>query len=310
MSPPNSAPVRSLHASPGSSGGVGVIAALLLTTFFWGSSFAVVKVALLQLQPLAIASLRFGIAAAVFAVLLAARRGRYPKVPPRDFAIFFGLSLFGVTTYFWVQYTALTLTTAMNASLIIATSPLVVLLLSARKEPLGLRRFLGAGLCYGGVLLVVLSGARGQALSPHLLRGNLLMLFNACCWALFTLMGRRTLQRYPAFLVTAWLCIFGGLGLLPLGLSAGLWEALPRLTWQTSLAMLYLAVPCTVLAYLLWYHALERVPASRVAPFQYLQPLYTALLGALLLGEVPGWKALLGGCLIITGLLAAHPPRR
>lgn len=288
-----------------------VIAALLVTTFFWGSSFAVAKYALRQLEPLALASLRFLVAGALYAGVLLLNRRRFPRVARGDWKYLAGLSLLGVTTYFWVQYTAVSLTTATNASLLIATAPLAVALLSAflQRSPLGLNKWLGILISYSGVLLLVSAGSLSHLWQAGSLQGNLLMLFNACCWALFTVLGRKITQRYPPFLVTAWIGILGGIGLFPLGISRGLLEALPTLSLQTWLAVIYLAIPCTLIGYGGWYYALSKIDASRTAPFQYLQPLYTACIAAVLLGELPTWHALCGGSLIIAGLFWSNYAR-
>ena len=68
------------------------------------------------------------------------------------------------------------------------------------------------------------------------------------------------------------------------------------------MAILFLAGPCTIIGYGGWYLALSRVEASRIAPYQYLQPFYAVVTAAILLGEMPGWPVALGGALILAGL--------
>jgi drug/metabolite transporter (DMT)-like permease len=287
----------------------GALVAVLVATLLWGGSFPVSKYALQQLSPLALASLRFTLAAVLYTGVLMVGRRRYPTIAIRDWPMLVGLSLLGVTLHFWIQYTAVALTTATHAALLIATAPIWVIILARlwTSESLGRLRWLGTAVSYAGVALIVLgSGATAGVATPvGQLRGDVLMVFDAGVWALFTVLGRTITRRYPPFLVTAWVGIIGCIGLLPLGIGSGLIEALPDLDMGTWLAVLFLAGPCTLLGYGGWYYALSRVDASRIAPFQYLQPLYAAVIAAFLLGEVPGWNAAAGGVLIIGGLRLA-----
>lgn len=281
-----------------------VIAVLLLTTFFWGSSFAVAKYAMAELTPLALAAVRFVIGGLMYAVLLGFLPAEQCHISKQDWLRLVFLALLGVTTYFWVQYTGVSLTTATNASLIIATSPLFVAVLSTviNREELSIRAGVGIVIAYSGVILVISRGSLDSFWQPQYMLGNLLMVLNACCWALFTVLGRRITAKYPPFTITAYISIIGAIGLIPLGLSEGLLHQLKVLSLPGWLAVVYLATFCTVVGYGGWYFALSRIEASHAAVFQYLQPLYTMLLSVWLLGESVTWHVLLGAILIITGL--------
>lgn len=285
----------------------GLVIVLLVTTFFWGSSFAAAKYALTELAPLSLAALRFIISALLYGGVFLAVPSLRVKIARGDRWKLIGLSMLGVTLHFWVQYTGVAMTTATNASLIIATSPLSVAILSALffGERLTPPKALGIAISYTGVILVVTQGSLSALWDTRYLLGNLIMIFNSFCWALFTVLGGRMAGKYPPFAVSAWIGIIGAIGLLPLGISAGLLQQLPQVTWSGWLAVLFLATFCTVIGYGGWYYALARLDASRTAVFQYLQPLYTMILASFLLGEVITWHIILGGALIIAGLVIA-----
>ena len=285
----------------------GLVIILLVTTLFWGSSFAAAKYALAELAPLSLASLRFAISAVLYALVFLVLPKTRAKIARKDWPGLIGLAFLGVTLHFWVQYTAVAMTTATNASLIIATSPLAVAVIASLlyKERLTRNKALGIIISYAGVILVVTKGSLGSLWAPGYLLGNGIMVFNACCWALFTVLGGRMASKYPPFAIAAWIGIIGAIGLLPLGLQAGVLTQLPKVTWDGWVAVLFLATFCTVIGYAGWYYALARLDASRTAVFQYLQPLYTMILASFLLGEVITWHIILGGALIIAGLLTA-----
>ncbi len=290
----------------------GLVIILLVTTFFWGSSFAAAKYALAELAPLSLAALRFGISALLYLAVFLFLPSTRAKIERGDWWKLTGLAMLGVTLHFWVQYTAVAMTTATNASLIIATSPLSVAIIAAVcfRERLTPMKALGIAVSYAGVILVVTQGSLSALWDTRYLTGNLIMIFNAFCWAMFTVLGGRMAGKYPPFAVAAWIGIIGAIGLFPLGVQAGLLQQLPGLSLSGWLAVLFLATFCTVIGYAGWYYALARLDASRTAVFQYLQPLYTMVLASFLLGEVITWHIIIGGVLIISGLVMASRKRK
>jgi drug/metabolite transporter (DMT)-like permease len=72
------------------------------------------------------------------------------------------------------------------------------------------------------------------------------------------------------------------------------------------IAIVFLGVGCSGLGYLLWYAALERIEASQVAAFLYLEPLVTLMAAVTLLGESAAVSTVLGGVLVLLGVLTVQ----
>jgi drug/metabolite transporter (DMT)-like permease len=68
-------------------------------------------------------------------------------------------------------------------------------------------------------------------------------------------------------------------------------------------AILFLGVGCSALGYLFWYAALERIDASQVAAFLYIEPLITVVAAVALLGESVALSTLIGGFMVLAGVL-------
>ena len=133
-----------------------------------------------------------------------------------------------------------------------------------------------------------------------LAQSNCLMLLSAFCWALYSLVGKYLLQRYDEFMITTYAFGLGTLFYLPFVI----FHIVPVLQ-QTSmggwLAVLYLALTCSLFGYLGWYYGLKHIDASKAAVFLNFIPLFTILM-SFFLGASFSWLFLLGAGFIIYGV--------
>lgn len=276
----------------------------LAAVVFWGLSFVATKAVVSQVSPAALIFARAGLGSALLLALLTLKR--QPAVPPRDAWRSLALmGLVGVAFHQMLQAYALTLTSAVNTGWLIGLTPLWSALLSAvfLKERFGVVKTAGLALGFLGALLVV---TRGR-LSPGLLalpatRGDLLILASTVNWAVYSVLGHATLRRLGPTRATAGAMLFGWAMLAPLFLMASAWRDYGRLTPAGWGALLFLGLACSGLGYLFWYGALERIEASRVASFLYLEPLVTLTAAVLLLGEQVGVVTVVGGAVLLAGV--------
>ena len=84
------------------------------------------------------------------------------------------------------------------------------------------------------------------------------------------------------------------------------WQEYRHLSSTGVIAILFLGIGCSGLGYLFWYAALERIEASQVAAFLYVEPLITLLAAMVLLGESVAISTLLGGILVLVGVLTVQ----
>jgi drug/metabolite transporter (DMT)-like permease len=194
--------------------------------------------------------------------------------------------------------TALTRTTATTTQTLVTAGPALTLLVAIvlRRETATGGKWLGIGFAAVGALYLVGAGA---GLDETI--GNLLVVLNVLAFSIYLVISRDILSRYSPLTVITWVFVFGALGMTPIGWGAMVAEV-GRLSLVTWLAVAWIVLIPTVGAYYLNQWALQRVEASVVAVFAYLQPIGTALLAMPLLGERPGWRLIPAAALIFLGV--------
>jgi len=321
-------------ASPGSAGvspalpaGRGLAYALLgFAMAAWGGSFVAARMLLapadardVALAPIPLAALRFTIAAILFVPPIAVRRWRgrpSAAVPPRpldrgDLLRLAALGQLGITLYFWLQYTGVRLTNAGVASiLVVGLIPIATGLAARARLGEALGRAQIPALAFG---LAGVAAQRGSGLalgfSPGFAAGAVCLVVDAACFAVYSTLIRDLRARYDALTLTAGVTATGAAGLLVLTTLTGGWREVARLSGTQWLAVAYLALVCSVLAYLSYNRALATLEAGRAAAWVYLEPPIALLLGAWLLGERVSPASLLGGALIAAAVALASRRR-
>jgi len=272
---------------------------LSLMTFLWSVNYVVSKVALRHFSPLLFTPMRTALAAVLLIAVwrhtgLSPLRGEWRRVA--------FLGVVGISGNQLAFMFGMARTSVAHASLIIALTPVLVLLLSAWRahESITARKAAGMAIAFSGVaLLNLVPGRNAQGAT---LLGDLLVFIAGFTFAVFTVAGRNVTRSLGAIPVTAAAYIASAISLLPIGL----WQArrvdfsvIATAGWLT---LLYMAVFPSVVCYLIYYHALSKIPASRVSAFSYSQPLIATLTGFVTLGEPVTLAVALGGMLVLSGV--------
>lgn len=273
----------------------------LLVAAVWGVNFVVIRVGLDAFPPLLLAALRF--LPSAFLVPFLPR----PAVPwPRLLAL--GLCWF--VGQFGLLFTGMAVGMPPGlASVVLQSQAMFTILASAvlLKDRPGRRQGIGVAVALAGLTLIGLTaGGRGVTAA-----GMGLCLGAALCWASGNLLMRGA-GKADMLPLICWLSLIPPLPLA--GLS--LWldgadravQALTHLTPTGLGALLYLAVLSTVFGYGAWGHLLKLYPASTVAPFSLLIPVFGATASFLFLGETFGGQRLAGMGLILAGLMLVVVP--
>ena len=279
---------------------------LLAVAFFWGTSFSVSKIGLRQLLPMHLAILRFSLASIIFyAMLIMFYRNN--SIEKKDRPLLWFLGVLGVSSYFYIQYTGLKLTTTVNTAIIIAISPIFTIIFSSlvfHQESLTLNKIVGAILAFSGIFLIF-AGSTGMTLGKGTMAGDLLILSNSVAWALFTVLGKKLVEKYDPFMVMAYINIYGTITMLPLAFTLTFVNSVRTMEPITWGAVLYLAITCSVYGYFMWYRGVKVLGASRTAVFNYINPLFAVAIGILFLKEPGNIYTLLGGAAVLAGVYTA-----
>lgn len=260
------------------------------------------KMVVRDIEPLALTMIRSALAAAGLLVFALVRRVRF-AFAREDYGTILLLSFLAIPANQFLFLTALRHTTAANASLMYATTPAVVLVISSvmAAERLTWKKTVGVFIAFGGIVMVVFE--RGIDFSSDNTIGNLLLAAAVLSWALYTVKGRPLILKYGAFPTSAATMILGTLLYLPIGAVNALGFDYSRLTPAHWYGVAYLALGTSIFSYFLWYYALGRTEASKVAIFTNLQPVITTLLAFFLLGQPVSATFIIGRIIAMTGIV-------
>ena len=276
---------------------------LLALTIIWGVNFSVVKVVLRELDPFALNALRFPLAAVALGLLVRVQPG--PKWPERrDVGRLVVLGLLGNVIYQLFFIVGIDLTLAGNASLLLATTPIWTLGLSAaagHERPTTVITF-GILATLGGMTLVVWGGGQGLELGGPRLRGDLLMVVGAILWSVYTVGGRNPIAKYGAVRVTAWTLWVGTPLLVLIGLPSLVRTDLGAVSAPIWMGVAYTGVFSIGVAYLLWYRGVQRLGNNRTAVYSNLVPVAALVAAWVWIDEVPSWAQIVGAAVILVGV--------
>lgn len=272
------------------------VAAALVSVCLWASAFVGIRAAGHSFSPGALALGRLTLGSLLLGALLLTRGGTKPS--RRDLALLLlaGLTWFGL--YNVVLNEAERRVDAGTASMLIMIAPIVVVVLAAAflKERFTRPFLVGGAVAFTGVLVIGFATSSGSAT----LAGALLCLVAAVASAIGLVAQKPVLGRLSALQVTWTCCTIGALVCLPYA---------PVLVRELGTAptsgvawLLFLGVFPTSVAFTTWAYALARGTAGRVVAITYLIPPVTIVMSWLVLGEVPGAVAVLGGALCLVGV--------
>jgi drug/metabolite transporter (DMT)-like permease len=278
---------------------------LILISFVWAGSFIVVSIATQQgmMDPIILGFLRFLIATPLMLLIVLFEK-KSLRIPWRELPWIIVLGLTGVTLLYLFQFIGIQYTNAPTASVLINTNVIFIAILSALllRERLTKKRIAGIIFSFIGVIVIMFSDIAKQQLivSNLFFIGSILMLLSALCWALYSYIGKRLLNTYDGTVITTYAFIFGTLLYVPF-IASGILPVLQRTSFSEWLAVLYLALACSVFGYLGWYYALKHIDASKAAVFLNFIPLFTIIM-SFFLGTPYTWLFLFGAGLIIYGV--------
>jgi drug/metabolite transporter (DMT)-like permease len=272
----------------------------------WGGTFIAGRIAAPELPHFTISALRFWVAFAILAPLLLVVEKRIPRLSARDLGFTALLALFGLVIYNLLFLGALELIPAGRTALVVALNPILTAMTMAIVfgERLQQHRWLGILLALSGVW-IVLSKGDPSLLLQRVGRGEWLMLGGACCWAIYTVVGRYALNGEAAaspLALTTVTTLWGALML-----TAGMpfeWDGwqVHDISFAAWASIVYLGAGGTALAFVWYAEGLQQLGAARTAVFNNLVPVFGVLFGTLLLGEPLLISMLIGGAVAITGV--------
>lgn len=289
---------QSVATSPASSPSLFRIYSLVgIMVLIWSLNFIVAKEALREIPPLVLAFLRTALAAAFMLPLhlASARRGWAAK----DLPVLALVATTGITVNQIFYALALRYTSVGHGSVIMATTPLVVLLIVvlSRQERGSWSKVGGMIVAFGGVAWLQMSHAEAGSAS---LLGDMSALTCASSFAISTVLGKNVMDRYGAISVTTFSNVLGTVCLLPVAFFPRFdFSAVSSAAWW---GVVYMGALAGAAGTFIYFYALAYLPSSRLSMYAYIQPILATLAAFLILSEPVTATMLVAGALVLAGV--------
>ncbi len=271
---------------------------IALMVLLWSGNYIVAKIALRELPPLLLMGVRMILAALVIVPVYLARSRA--KLSRREIVRLVGLGIFGVALNQLFFIIGMSRTTVAHSALMIGLTPVLVLLIagSLGMEKITSTKVAGMATAIAGV--AILQSARGGA--PSVL-GDCFVFLGALVFSIFTVMGKRSVAQVDAITVNTFAYVGSAIAMLPVTL----WQAraipISGFSLTVWLCLFYMAAFSSVLCYVIYYFAIQRMSASRVSALSYFQPFLASLMAVFWLGEQITLPLVAGGSVIFAGVL-------
>ena len=277
---------------------------ILLMVMCWSGNYVVAKTVFREIPPSLVMALRTTVSGALMVPIFWRQRS---KLVRDEVGLLLLLGLGGVTLNQFLWTLGAARTTVVHSSMIVGTAPIWVLLIAAMMglEQVTLPKIGGMLMAMTGIFILQIFRTRSTTAAPTVL-GDVLVFASALVFAAMTAIGKRYRPRSGPVTVTACAYIAGSVVCAPLYLISTPTFNFSQVTPGAWVGVLYMGAISSVTGYLIYYYALERITASRIAAFQYLQPVLASGMALLFLGEAIALPAVFAGAIIIAGVVVTE----
>jgi len=276
---------------------------MLIMVVVWAFAFPFIKIGLEELSFINLTIMRFFIVCCILPFIILFQKKGFSKLQRKDIIPIFLLGFFGVMVYHLGLNYGEQFISPAAASLIIATIPvqIVILAMIFLKEKISLSKTFGVIIALGGVVIISIWGKAESSLEVEYIFGAISVLIAALMGALYTIFGKKLLNRYNGLSLTVYAMLLGSIGLLPF-LNISIIEQVRNMSINGWFAVIFLGAFSTVIGYVLWYIALENKTASEISIFLYAIPVFSTIFSYIIFREEITYMFVFGGILVIAGL--------
>ena len=281
-------------------------AMLLATAALWGGTWVVGKLIAHRIDPWNASFIRFSIASGALILLTWKLEGlKSLRIRRSQLLPLFLLSLTGIFGYCYLFFLGLQTTSASRASIIIACCPVTIAFSSSllSKDRIPWASITGMLLALLGVTIVISNGNPLLLIKGDFVLGDICVVGCVICWTTYTLLGKPLINNMAPIAVVTWACSIGSIMILPFAIHSGLSAKVFDLRMQDWVALFYLSIFATSLAYYWYYTGLHRVGPIQTSIFINMVPLFTLGSAIVFLDEEFTTPMLYGIILVISGVI-------
>ena len=283
--------------------------ALITVSIVYAATFSVIKEVIpIHLTSEAFVILRIACSLILFGLISAfIIREKIERVDiPR--LMLLGLTGVAINQSFFLK--GLSITTPINAAIIMVSNPVFVLIFSVlmKNEKMSIYKIAGLSLGVSGALLLLMFNKHFE-FGSETIAGDLLILVNSFSWAIYVVLVKPLMLKYNAFTIVKWTFLFGLIYVLPFGYNEFIqtnWSAITPHVWVN---ISFVVFGSTFLAYVLNTYALRALSPSAMSVYVYFQPFLTTLVAIIFYrNDALDTRKIISGALIITGVYLVSRP--
>lgn len=256
-----------------------------IATLIYGVTYTIAKdVMPLYLKPSAFILLRVGGGTIIF--WIAGLFVKKQKIDSSDYKIIFLAAFFGISLSMLAFFKGLSLTKPISASVMMITSPIMVMIFSCFIIKKAIRKQQISGVFIGmiGTILLITYGNSSEGNASNSNLGNFLVFLNAAAYGLYLVLAKKLIAKYHPILFIKWLFLFGLIFVIPFGyteLTEVVWQEIPtNMYWNIGFVIIF----TTCVTYLFNLYGLSKLKPTTVSVFIYFEPL-VATIYALIVGS-------------------------
>lgn len=234
------------------------------------------------------------------------------KTDKKDFPRLAILGACGVAINQLLFLKGLNITSPINASIIMVSNPVFVLLTAIilLKEKISAGKITGIAFGITGALLLLMFN-KNFSFGSDTIKGDAMVLINSMSWAAYIVLVKPLMQKYNTFTIVKWVFLFGFIYVLPFGLNEFQqikWAAMPASAWRD---ILFIVLGSTFFSYLLNTYALKELSPSAMSIYIYFQPFLTTLIAIFYYhNDVLDTRKIIFGTLIVVGVFLVSWPSK
>jgi len=285
---------------------------LFLAPVLWGGALVAGRIVAVNLPPFTTTLLRY-IAVSLFLLpILYWKNGNFPVPTKKNMILLALVSISGVLLFNYFLFSGLRTVTAIRSAIFIATTPIVISLLSAIffHEKLSLPMITGIFISFLGAVTTLTDGNLTILFKEQVSIGDLYLVACIFAWAAYSISVKYTIKEISTLTVLTYSSVIGVILLIPLAIQEGAVITLGTQPFSTWLSILYLSIGAAGFAHLWYYEGIEAIGVSRSAIFLNLEPVAAITLGIIILGEKLTYSLSIGAVLVICGLVLINYKKR
>ncbi|MEK5530322.1 DMT family transporter [Viridibacillus sp. FSL R5-0468] len=275
---------------------------LIFATFLWSGNYICGRFLAPALPPILLNTIRWAISTIILFCLLILNRQKLPIFKNwKEFSI---QGFFGVYAFSTLNYLGLQSISASRAGMISAGIPITILLFTPLilKGKIKIKAWIGALISIVGVV-VLIQGKSSNSIESSIV-GDAEILLSCVAWGLYTVFGKKYGKKIDPLTMTAGAAFYGTI-FSALSCIGNVHVNMIHITKSTWICIIYVSTFASVVAYFAWNTGVKIVGAGRAAPYINLLPVWTVILGVLLLQEQISIITIFGGIITILGAILA-----